>query len=175
MYWYINMTTKADPLIQKTVLLILTTPGSTAGPCFSPFFGWWASATMHAWSELGNYHLLIHERGYYGWTAWKRQPNCLEKAASWGKTSEPGENQWTRGRRVQKVYENSEKTRQRWWQSCWKSVRQAVGFTSNERQRGDEKNVWVIVQGFFAGFTSLKKVFGGLEQPRDKWREVARW
>ena len=28
------------PLTQKTLLLILTTPGSTAGPCFSPFFGW---------------------------------------------------------------------------------------------------------------------------------------
>ena len=27
-------------LTQKTLLLILTTPGSTAGPCFSPFFGW---------------------------------------------------------------------------------------------------------------------------------------
>ena len=35
------------PLIQKILLLILTTPGSTAGPCFSSFFGWWASTTIH--------------------------------------------------------------------------------------------------------------------------------
>jgi len=54
-------------LIQKTVLLILSTPGSTAGPCFSPFFGWWATTSMHVWSDLG----LIHERGYYRWE-WPR-------------------------------------------------------------------------------------------------------
>jgi len=53
------------PLTQKTLLLILTTPGSTAGPCFSPFFGWWATTSMHVSSDLGNCHLLIHEGGYY--------------------------------------------------------------------------------------------------------------
>ena len=58
-------------LTQKTLLLILTTPGSMVGPCFSPFFGWWASASMHVWGGLGNYHLLIHERGYY--RCWSNQ------------------------------------------------------------------------------------------------------
>ena len=32
---------------KKTILLILSTPSSMAGPCFSPFFGWWASTSMH--------------------------------------------------------------------------------------------------------------------------------
>ena len=49
------------PLTQKTLLLILTTSGSMAKPCFSLFLGGWASTCMHVWSELGNYHLFIHD------------------------------------------------------------------------------------------------------------------
>ena len=63
-------------------------------------------------------------------TAWKRQLSCLEKVASWGKTSKLEENQWMRGCWGWKLYE------QGWLQSCWKP--------RDERWRGDKKNVCCI-------------------------------
>ena len=52
---------------QRTLLLILTNPGTTANSLLLSFFGWWASAAVDLWGMLGTYHLLIYNSGHYRW------------------------------------------------------------------------------------------------------------
>ena len=72
------------PPTQKTLLLILTSPGTIAILCF---FGWWGFAHMHLWSDLGITLVLIHDSGIYRCFSSLETGPSNTRNATWALTS----------------------------------------------------------------------------------------
>jgi hypothetical protein len=71
---------------KRTLLVILTSPGSTAAPSFSQFFGWWVDASIDKstlWDQYQVSCIRVASRGATGVSILLPPPTlCLRIAAS---------------------------------------------------------------------------------------------